>query len=72
MRQTTNYNLSLYDTEDNFSITAEENSLNANMEIIDNALKEKISGNDLQEYMKSTEFSNAVKACFELVEEGTY
>lgn len=41
MRKTTNYGLSLYDKEDKMRITAEENSLNANMEIIDGALKEK-------------------------------
>lgn len=41
MRKTTNYGLSLYDKEDKMIITANENSLNANMEIIDNVLKEK-------------------------------
>lgn len=40
MRKTSNYNLSLYDKEDKMSITAEEDSLNANMEIIDSKLKE--------------------------------
>ena len=41
MRKTTNYNLSLYDSTDKMAITASENSLNANMELIDGALKEK-------------------------------
>lgn len=40
MRKTTNYGLALYDSTDKMSITAEENSLNANMKIIDNKLKE--------------------------------
>lgn len=41
MRKTTNYGLTLYDKEDKMSITAEENSLNASMEIIDKTLLEK-------------------------------
>lgn len=41
MRKTTNYGLSLYDKEDKLNITSEENSLNANMEIIDSTLKNK-------------------------------
>ena len=41
MRKTTNYNLTLYDKDDKMSITSVENSLNANMEIIDSKLKEK-------------------------------
>ncbi len=40
MKQTDNYGLTLYDKEDKFNITAEENSLNANMKIIDSKLKE--------------------------------
>lgn len=40
MRKTTNYGLSLYDKEDKMNITAEENSLNANMVIIDKTLKD--------------------------------
>lgn len=40
MRKTSNYGLILYDTTDKMSITASENSLNANMEIIDSKLKE--------------------------------
>jgi lysophospholipase L1-like esterase len=40
MRKTTNYGLSLYDKEDMMNITSSENSLNANMEIIDSKLKE--------------------------------
>lgn len=38
MRKTSNYNLSLYDSTDKMVITAPENSLNANMEIIDEGL----------------------------------
>ncbi len=45
MKKTNNYGLSLYEKTDKFSITAEENSLNANIEIIDNALKEKADSN---------------------------
>ena len=41
MRKTTNYGLTLYEPEDKMIITAEENSLNANMEAIDKTLKEK-------------------------------
>lgn len=52
MRKTTNYGLSLYDKEDKMRITAEENSLNANMEIIDDALKEKASINDMTNYIE--------------------
>lgn len=47
MRKTTNYGLALYDKEDKMSITAEENSLNANMELIDKTLKEKADNNDI-------------------------
>lgn len=47
MRKTTNYNLSLYDKEDKFIITNEENSLNANMELIDNALKNKADTSEI-------------------------
>lgn len=52
MRKTTNYGLVLYDLEDKMSITAEENSLNANMEIIDNVLKE-IKENAVQEVIET-------------------
>lgn len=48
MRKTDNYELTLYDKEDKMSITAEENSLNANMKIIDNALKEKTNSEDIK------------------------
>lgn len=47
MRKTTNYGLTLYDKEDKMSITASENSLNANMEIIDNELKDKASRDEI-------------------------
>ena len=40
MQKTTNYGLTLYDKEDKMNITSEENSLNANMKIIDSKLKE--------------------------------
>lgn len=40
MRKTNNYGLVLYEREDKFDITGTENSLNANMEIIDVKLKE--------------------------------
>lgn len=53
MKQTDNYKLSLYDAEDKFSITAEENSLNANMKIIDEALYEKITSDDMASYIES-------------------
>ena len=53
MKQTDNYKLSLYDAEDKFSITAEENSLNANMKIIDEALHEKITSDDMASYIES-------------------
>lgn len=42
MKKTNNYELSLYDTTDKMSITAEENSLNANTKIIDNVLANKV------------------------------
>lgn len=47
MRKTNNYGLGLYEREDKFNITGEENSLNANMEIIDGALKEKANNKDI-------------------------
>ena len=51
MRKTSNYNLSLYDKEDKLIITAEEDSLNANMEIIDATLKEKATIQDMTDYI---------------------
>lgn len=42
MKKTSNYGLALYDKEDKMIITAEKNSLNANMEIIDSKLKDKV------------------------------
>lgn len=53
MRKTTNYGLSLYDKEDKMNITAEENSLNANMEIIDNALQEKANNDEIPAHVKA-------------------
>lgn len=47
MRKTINYGLALYDKEDKMIITAEENSLNANMELIDGALKVKANVGDI-------------------------
>ena len=61
MRKTNNYSLSLYDKEDKFDITSSENSLNANMEIIDNTLKE------TQEYV-----TNAINEAIGSVLEGEY
>lgn len=52
MRKTTNYGLALYDLEDKMSITAEEDSLNANMEIIDSTLKEKATINNMTTYIE--------------------
>lgn len=52
MKKTTNYELTLYELEDKFSITAEENSINANMVIIDNALAEKASITDVTNYIE--------------------
>lgn len=52
MKKTTNYDLTLYELEDKFSITAEENSINANMVIIDNALAEKASITDVTNYIE--------------------
>ena len=51
MRKTTNYGLALYDAEDKMSITASENSLNANMELIDSTLKEKATIEDMTTYI---------------------
>lgn len=53
MRKTTNYNLTLYDKEDKLTITSAENSLNANMEIIDNKLKEKTSLEEMTNYIEA-------------------
>lgn len=47
MKKTDNYGLALYDKEDKMIITAEENSLNANMKIIDKTLKEKADNKDI-------------------------
>ena len=56
MRKTTNYGLTLYDKEDKMIITAEENSLNATMEIIDKELKtiedEKATIEDMTNYIE--------------------
>lgn len=52
MRKTNNYGLTLYDKDDKMLITAEENSLNANMSIIDSALKEKASISDMTAYIE--------------------
>lgn len=52
MKKTDNYGLTLYDKEDKMSITAQENSLNANMEIIDWALREKATINDMTDYIE--------------------
>lgn len=51
MRKTTNYGLALYDVDDKMSITASENSLNANMVKIDNVLKEKATIEDMTTYI---------------------
>ena len=52
MRKTTNYGLSLYDKDDKLAITSEENSLNANMQIIDKTLKEKATIQDMTNYIE--------------------
>ena len=52
MKKTNNYGLTLYDKEDKMSITSEENSLNANMRIIDKTLKEKATINDMTDYIE--------------------
>lgn len=43
MKKTTNLGLALYDSTDKFNITGSEDSLNHNMELIDEAVKDKIS-----------------------------
>jgi hypothetical protein len=52
MRQTTNYALALYDKTDKLSITAEDNSLNSNMNKIDETLNNKqdvlVSGTNIK------------------------
>ena len=52
MRKTNHYGLTLYDKNDKMLITPEENSLNANMSIIDSALKEKASIGDMTAYIE--------------------
>jgi hypothetical protein len=42
MKKTTNLGLALYENSDKFAITASENSLNHNMELIDSAIKDTI------------------------------
>lgn len=59
MKKTDNYGLALYDKEDNMSITAEENSLNANMKIIDKTLGEKANISDI--LTKTSELENDSK-----------
>ena len=59
MRKTTNYGLRLYDLDDNYDITAEENSLNANMKIIDKTLGEKANISDI--LTKTSELENDSK-----------
>ena len=53
MRKTSNYGLTLYDKEDKMIITAAENSLNANMEIIDNVFKEELHNHDNKNVLDS-------------------
>ena len=78
MRKTSNYGLALYDKEDKMNITAEENSLNANMQIIDSKLKElenNSSGTgggtstDEGDAGISAELSNALKTYFTNMQE---
>lgn len=52
MIKTNNYGLTLYEKDDKMLITPEENSLNANMKIIDSALKEKASIGDMTTYIE--------------------
>ena len=52
MRKTTNYGLALYDVTDKMIITANEDSLNHNMELIDNVLKEKATIEDMTKYIE--------------------
>lgn len=52
MKKTNNYGLTLYEKDDKMLITPEENSLNANMSIIDSALKEKASISDMTAYIE--------------------
>lgn len=52
MRKTDNYGLTLYEKDDKMLITPEENSLNANMKIIDSALKAKASIDDMTTYIE--------------------
>ena len=53
MRKTNNYELALYDKEDKMAITAEEDSLNHNMEIIDEILGEKPSMQDVVDFAEA-------------------
>lgn len=52
MKKTTNYGLALYEKTDKMNITTSENSLNHNMELIDSALKEKATINDMTTYIE--------------------
>lgn len=52
MRKTTNYGLALYELKDKMSITAGEYSLNNNMELIDEALKNKATLTDMTNYIE--------------------
>ena len=49
MRKTSNINLSLYDPTDTFNITGDLNSLNANMEIIDEKINDLNNTNSIDE-----------------------
>ena len=53
MRKTDNYGLTLYDKEDKFNITGENDSLNATMKIIDEELKAKATITDMTDYIEA-------------------
>jgi hypothetical protein len=47
MKKTNNLDLVLYESNDKFNITASENSLNANMKIIDEAIGNTVTTSEL-------------------------
>lgn len=60
MRKTSNYGLALYDPTDKMSITAEEDSLNANMVIIETELENRATFEDLADLVQKEDILTPV------------
>lgn len=70
MRQTSNLGLALYDSEDKMNITGAENSLNHNMELIDEAIHNIPAGENGKDGKSA--YESAVEKGYEGSEEEFY